>query len=628
MRPARPDRAHAGRDLSHMILPQRHTARAGVATLAMPRRRDEFEDACALPVSDESRTLEAEGATDKMRATNQTGAGVQTGAPGRSGAPVETGYPRREIARGFRYAHFRANANTSELLKVASAINATLEMLYEKGLIGAEELERRREREAARLREEYSRRAMGVTYDASEQDKYKFEATVEIDCENRVHLCKASCCKLRFSLSAQDVEEGLIRWDLANPYVIAQGADNYCQHLDRKSLNCTAHACRPITCRGYDCREDTRIWLDFERMIVNPRINDPDWPRTIKQQGVNPNDDDEQSDTHLEQIGEQRATAQSPSSNDGSRFAAFVARVLQRVASRPVMFRFRGLRVSGYSLYLSAGLGIATFYMLLLVALRFRRDAPSAWVLVGTVVAAYAGSRLLFELERRLSVWMKQSPVAQRGQSLYGGLLGALVYYAYIYRAETSTLLFYADCAAPAVALGYAIGKLGCLAHGCCVGRPTQARLSVVYRSEETKAAGFYDLKGVRLLPVQAYETTLGLALFVGLSLLPKRAYGTGQVMGALLLALGLARMFLLRFRYRRRDERAASLLSDFVNTLLVALGALLLSKAFVNLAGGASASAVGVETNSLWWQLLLSLAAALVAFAFFGGPSLKTGDS
>jgi hypothetical protein len=27
---------------------------------------------------------------------------------------------------------------------------------------------------------------------------------------------------------------------------------------------------RPIPCRGYDCRKDERIWLDFEKRIINP----------------------------------------------------------------------------------------------------------------------------------------------------------------------------------------------------------------------------------------------------------------------------------------------------------------------------------------------------------------------
>jgi hypothetical protein len=35
---------------------------------------------------------------------------------------------------------------------------------------------------------------------------------VEIDCPRRIPLYKAACCRLRFALSRQDVEEGIVQW--------------------------------------------------------------------------------------------------------------------------------------------------------------------------------------------------------------------------------------------------------------------------------------------------------------------------------------------------------------------------------------------------------------------------------
>jgi Putative zinc- or iron-chelating domain len=63
--------------------------------------------------------------------------------------------------------------------------------------------------------------------------------------------------------------------------MIARGADHYCAHLDRETHRCGVYAQRPIPCRGYDCRKDTRIWLDFEARVVNPLINEPDWPKCL-----------------------------------------------------------------------------------------------------------------------------------------------------------------------------------------------------------------------------------------------------------------------------------------------------------------------------------------------------------
>jgi Fe-S-cluster containining protein len=61
--------------------------------------------------------------------------------------------------------------------------------------------------------------------------------------------------------------------DLGRPYLIAQGADGYCRHLDRCTCRCTVREHRPLPCRGYDCRNDKRVWLDFEKRIVNPELD-------------------------------------------------------------------------------------------------------------------------------------------------------------------------------------------------------------------------------------------------------------------------------------------------------------------------------------------------------------------
>ncbi len=190
---------------------------------------------------------------------------------------------RDEVAAGLRYAHFRADANTSKLLEVASFLYAAIDLLSQKGLLDIQELDERKKAAAANLVEKFAERGMGVVYQKPEYDKYSFEGGATIDCENRVQLCKAACCKLRFALSKQDVEEGIVRWDFSAPYLIARGPNGYCQHLDQEKKCCSVYGHRPIPCRGYDCRNDPRIWLDFENRVINPGLNDPDWPQSSEQ---------------------------------------------------------------------------------------------------------------------------------------------------------------------------------------------------------------------------------------------------------------------------------------------------------------------------------------------------------
>ena len=75
---------------------------------------------------------------------------------------------------------------------------------------------RRRKQASERLRREYVERGMAVAMQEFGVSKYEFQGGAEIDCENRIHLCKAACCRLPFALSKQDVQEGVVKWDLGS----------------------------------------------------------------------------------------------------------------------------------------------------------------------------------------------------------------------------------------------------------------------------------------------------------------------------------------------------------------------------------------------------------------------------
>lgn len=111
-------------------------------------------------------------------------------------------------------------------------------------------------------------------YQDAEYDKYTFDEEADVDCESRLSVCKAVCCKLPFALSKQDVEEGIIRWEFGRPYLIAHGDDGYCAHLDRKTYRCTVREHRIVPCRRFDCRDNKRwhVWFDHEKRILNPEF--------------------------------------------------------------------------------------------------------------------------------------------------------------------------------------------------------------------------------------------------------------------------------------------------------------------------------------------------------------------
>lgn len=179
---------------------------------------------------------------------------------------------RNDVRDGLLYGHHRANTNTSKTLEVTAFSYALIELLVERGLLTVEELDERKKQVGARLAEKFRDDGMGVVRQEPEVDKYAFEETVTIDCASRLPFCRAACCRLQFALSRQDVEERVVEWEFARPYLIKRKPNGACVHLDERTAGCSVYAQRPLPCRGYDCRQDDRIWTDFEQRIVSPKL--------------------------------------------------------------------------------------------------------------------------------------------------------------------------------------------------------------------------------------------------------------------------------------------------------------------------------------------------------------------
>ena len=112
----------------------------------------------------------------------------------------------KDLSSGLLYTHTRINANTNKNLEAASFLYALIELLNEKGLLTIEELDERKKQVAERLVRRFVESGMGLMYKDPEYDKYAFDPEADVDCQRRLDICKAVCCKLPFALSKQDVE--------------------------------------------------------------------------------------------------------------------------------------------------------------------------------------------------------------------------------------------------------------------------------------------------------------------------------------------------------------------------------------------------------------------------------------
>lgn len=188
----------------------------------------------------------------------------------------EPPYDRNDIlyklASGLAYVHARLDDNTYGNIGNEAKLAALIEILTEKGIIEPEIVEERGKLILLDLVKAFAESGVGVEYLDSKYDAHDAKNDVIIDCSERVQVCKAVCCRLPFALTRKEVENGIIRWEFARPYLIAKGADGYCTHLNRDKITCSIHENRPVSCRLFDCRTDKRwpVWSDFEEKTANP----------------------------------------------------------------------------------------------------------------------------------------------------------------------------------------------------------------------------------------------------------------------------------------------------------------------------------------------------------------------
>jgi phosphatidylglycerol---prolipoprotein diacylglyceryl transferase len=169
--------------------------------------------------------------------------------------------------------------------------------------------------------------------------------------------------------------------------------------------------------------------------------------------------------------------------------------------------------------------------------------------------------------------------ILQSGGVFYGGLLGALPvawWYARRYQLEGWKT---ADVLAPGVVLGQAIGRLGCLAAGCCYGRPTDVPWAVTFRDiTATRTVG--TPIDIALHPTQVYESLACLLIFAFLLWLAPRKRFNGQVVLTYIVLYAVAR-FIIEF-YRGDASRGFVFggrlsTSQFVAILMVLAAGLVL---------------------------------------------------
>jgi phosphatidylglycerol:prolipoprotein diacylglycerol transferase len=168
----------------------------------------------------------------------------------------------------------------------------------------------------------------------------------------------------------------------------------------------------------------------------------------------------------------------------------------------------------------------------------------------------------------------------------YGGLIGGFLACSWLIWRHKVDYLTAADAVAPALSIGYALGRIGCLLVGDDYGRPTDAWFGIAFPkgAPPTTAQALREFGApvdpslppdaiLRVHPTQIYESLAAFAMFGLLMWLNKRPHRRGLAWGLFCIMLGIER-FLVEF-VRAKDDRffGPFTVAQLISVLLVLAG-------------------------------------------------------
>lgn len=214
----------------------------------------------------------------------------------------------------------------------------------------------------------------------------------------------------------------------------------------------------------------------------------------------------------------------------------------------PVLIKIGPITVHTYGFLIAVGFLIA----LALASREAKRlEIPHEGVVdIGfyALFTGIIGSRLFFVLTN----WQhfSEHPVDilkiwEGGLVFYGGLLFAVPTVIWYAKKNSLPLWQTADIWAPSIAIGHAIGRLGCFCAGCCYGKPAEGLPWAVTFTDPDSLA----IIGTPLHPTQLYESGAELLNFLILITLRQRQSFKGQLFLVYILNYSIIRSLVELFR-------------------------------------------------------------------------------
>ncbi len=244
-----------------------------------------------------------------------------------------------------------------------------------------------------------------------------------------------------------------------------------------------------------------------------------------------------------------------------------------------------GWRLHSFSAALALAC-LAAYWLTLWRARRERIDPDAVselaiWLMSG----GFIGARALYILSHPGSVRSVADlfKVWQGGIVFYGCIMGGLIGSLLYWWRRPFPFLAMADAVAPALAIGCALGRVGCFLNGCCYGCVSNLPWALTFPAESPPWARHVELglipitmdHSLPVQPAQLYAVLDGLILLGLLSWYFPRRRRDGEIMALLMVSYAISRFAIEALR---GDEPALALgmtMSQGISVGLLAAGTL-----------------------------------------------------
>lgn len=174
-----------------------------------------------------------------------------------------------------------------------------------------------------------------------------------------------------------------------------------------------------------------------------------------------------------------------------------------------ILFRLGNFEIYSFSLFVAMGVMLALWAA---IKAGEKQNISSKILLdltIYLIISGSLGARLLYVIIKwkdYASTPLEILNFRAGGLSLHGAFLGGLLALYWFSKQNKLSPVLLLDLLSPSVALGIAIGRIGCFFNGCCLGVPTNMPWGVIFHD---------TIYPEHRHPTQIYEMFLDLILFL-----------------------------------------------------------------------------------------------------------------